>query len=178
MAVQKLKTPEFRAAFVHVFKARQFGNSEPKYTVTMVFPAGTDLSALKAEAARVAREKWGEKMPAGFHSPFRKGEEKAHLEGFEPGTVFITATTKNPPGIIDRNGPITDETEFYSGCWAKATVNAFTYDRPEKKGVSFGLLNLFKVRDDAPFSGRGAAEEDFADEVAAPAAAAGDPLFD
>jgi hypothetical protein len=187
---EKVLTPVFRVAFPSVFKARmpRDGKGEPKFELVMLFPNGTDISALKKIAAGAAREKWGDKIPPGLRSPFRDGKEKADLDGYGPGITFVRASTKSRPGVAKKVAgvvqPIIDEAEFYGGCYAVATVHAFAYDNSGNKGVSFGLENVFKVKDGAPFSGRKSVESDFADVdvpetdgTAAPAAAANDPIF-
>ena len=51
--------------------------------------------------------------------------------------------------------------EFYSGCWAIASVNAYAYDNAGNRGAAFGLLNLQKIKDDKPFGIHSKPEEDF-----------------
>jgi hypothetical protein len=188
MAIEKVLTPEFRAAFADVWKARAYEDGEPKFGLVMVFPKTTDISALKRAAEKVAREKWGDKLPelmkAGkIRLPWREGSEYGEYDGFDDSVVFIRATSKRPPGIVDRsNQRIIDQSEFYSGCFARATVNAFAYETKGNRGVSFGLLNLQKIRDGESFAGAANPEQDFEplageDGVAAPAADEGDSLF-
>ncbi len=164
----KLRTPLFRAAFASVFAKRTYEDGEAKYELTLLFPkSGKDkanLKVLKAAATAAAIEKWGskDKIPKGFKSPFRDGDD-TEWDGFE-GHTFVRVSSLYRPKIINREGVelMTDE-EFYAGCWAYATVNAYAYDTKGNKGVSFGLQNLIFIRDDEPFSGSSSAEEDFSD---------------
>ena len=164
---EKVFTPEFRVSFPSVFEARAFAEGqEKKFEITALFPAGSDLSGLKALAKQAAMDKWGDKLPAmmkagGLRSPFRDGSEKPDLEGYE-GCVFIKMTSKQKPGLVDQNvQPIIDAGEFYGGCYARASVTCFAYDRMGNKGVSFGLQNIQKMRDGDAFSGRSKPEDDF-----------------
>lgn len=164
---KKVMTPRFRCAFARVFKPEAFEEGkEPVYSITMLFPKGeTDISDLKRVAIEAKKAKWGDKSPKKLRTPFRDGdsEDFEDLDGFE-GNIVVRATSKWKPGIVDRKlQNITDESEFYSGCWARATVQAFTYDMASK-GVSFALQNLQKLDDDDPFSGKAKAEDDFDDE--------------
>lgn len=161
MAVEKILTPIFRVAFPSVFKKRAYGESDPKFTITMLFDKSTDLSALKAAADAAIEEEWtAAKRPKEIRNPFLDGDE-VEWDGFA-GKTFVRATSLYQPGIVDRKRQaITDEEGFYPGCWARATVNAFTYTYMKKSGVSFGLQNLQFIRDDEPFTGRTNAEEDF-----------------
>jgi hypothetical protein len=181
-----LVTPYFRVAFANVFKPKPSmqPGGEPKFGLTAIFPAGTDLTAMIALAKKAQVEKWGEdpaKYPAKLRKPFRKGEERVgKYEGFEPGTVFVNITSKYLPGLVGPDKqPILDAQAFYSGCWARATVNAYAYAKAGNAGVAFGLINLQKVRDDAPFTKRVKAEDEFGavEGAAAPAGAQDDSLF-
>lgn len=162
MAVEKIVTPIFRAAFVQVHKARAYKGGEPKYSLKMLFKKGTDLSALKQLAQTAIEERWPnkEKRPETLKTPFRDGD-KVSWDGFA-GTIFATASSLYQPGIVDRQRqPILTEDGFYSGCHARATINAFAYDTAGNRGVSFGLQNLQFVKDDEAFTGRSAPEDDF-----------------
>jgi len=162
MAVEKLLTPLFRVAFPSVFTKRAYGDGDPKFTITMLFPKSTDLKALEAAAEAAIKEEWPnpETRPKRLKRPFLDGDEVT-WDGF-PGCTYVRATSKYQPGVVDRKRqPITDEENFYPGCWARATVNAYTYTYMGKSGVSFGLQNLQFIRDDESFSGRTNAEDDF-----------------
>lgn len=184
----RLLTGTFRAAFVNVFEARKApGNDRPSFSLIGIFEANDPaLKPLKEAALAAVKKRWPEGPPANLKKPFKDGATKAQWDGFGAGKVFINFKTYQRPGVVgpDRT-PIVDPSEFYSGCYARATVSA--YADVHKVGgayVSFFLNNLQKVKDGAPF-GRVNAEADF-DAVegatpsgsAAPAAAAGDSLFE
>ena len=164
---QNVMTPKFRASFANVFrpgKAMEDGQ-EPKYGVMMLFDKDADLSALKAAAQQAVVDEWGAdkaKWPKNLRSPFRDQGEKDG-EAFVAGAMFVTATSKQKPGLVDqRNQPIIDESEFFSGCYARATVRAFAYDKAGNRGVAFGLQNVQKLADGEPLGGaRVAAEKEF-----------------
>ena len=163
--MQKVMTPEFRVSFPNVFKPRGFEGQEPKYSVVMLFDKSTDISALKQLAQRAVEEKWPDpaKRPKGLRNPFKDGDtEKPDVDGYE-GAIFVNASSKMKPGVVDQNvQPIIDENEFYAGCYARATVTAYAYNKIGNKGVAFGLQNIQKLRDGEPFTGRSRAEDDFA----------------
>lgn len=161
MATDKVMTPEFRVSFPHVFTPHTAFDGQPaKYSLVMLIPKNADISALKKLALEAAKEKWGDKIPKDLRNPFRDGDTK-ELEGYK-GCWFIQATTKTKPGLVDNKlTPIIAPEEFYAGCYARATVNAYAYDRAGNKGVAFGLQNIQKLKDGEPFSGRTRAEDDF-----------------
>lgn len=161
-------TPEFRVSFAWVFKPQKSDDptKAPKYSVTMLFPKNADLSHLKKAAMDVMIDKFGpdkSKWPT-VRSPFRDQKDKADkFKGYEPGNTFITATSKDQPGLVDAMvQKIINPSEFYSGCYAVATVNAFYYENKGNKGVSFGLRNIQKTRDGEPLGNRSNPETDFA----------------
>jgi hypothetical protein len=149
---------------------------EPKYGVSMLFDAeaikGPEFANMKKLAAVAAKEKFGDKLKSdgkgwfiGLRNPFRDGAEKADLEGYGEGITFCNATSKMKPGLVGaKMQKLHTEEDFYAGCYARATVVAYGYERAGNKGVSFGLNNLQKLRDGESLSGRVAAENDF-DEV-------------
>ena len=162
--MKKITTPEFRVSYANVFEPAKFEGQPSKYGVTMLFPKTADISGLKKLAAAAVAEKWPakEQRPKGLRSPFRDGDtEKQDTQGYE-GMIFIRANSKQKPGVVDRQrNMIVDDSEFYSGCYARATLTAYAYDTKGNRGVAFGLQNIQKLRDGEPFSGRTNAEDDF-----------------
>lgn len=162
--VKKVMTPEFRVSFPAIFKPISFEGGEAKYKINMMFPKGTDLSAMKAIAKAAIETKWPDaaKRPKDLRNPFRDGDvEKPDWPEYAD-TIFVSASSKMKPGLVDQNvQPIIEESEFYAGCYARATVTAFAYDVAGNKGVAFGLQNVQKIKDGEPFSGREAPETEF-----------------
>lgn len=160
----RVKTPTFRVSFPAIFKPVSFENQPAKYSVEMLFDKKTDLTELKRAVLKAATDKWGDKTkwPKNLKLPFKDGNEKSDLQGYADHTV-IRASSKNRPGLVNQKlEPITEEDgSFYAGCYARASVTPFAYDKAGNRGVSFGLQNVQKVKDGEPFSGRKRAEDDF-----------------
>ncbi len=162
-AAKKCLTPEFRVSFPAIFKPKAFESQEEKYGLTMLFPKKADLSNLKKIVLNAANDKWGskDKWPKGLKLPFRDGDEKSDTDGYA-GHVFAAAKSKDQPGIVDQKlQPILLEKDFYAGCYARAEVMAYAYDKNGNKGVAFGLQNVQKLREGKSFSGRRSAENVF-----------------
>ncbi len=164
-------TPEFRVSFPNVFKPKMNDLSKvEEYSLVALFPKGADLTKLKLEAQAAITKKWGEdktKWPANLRTPFRDQSERAKDGklplGYEEGAIYLNLKAKQRPGIVDdKVQDIIDEREFYAGCWARATLNAYAYDQKGNRGVSFGLGNIQKLRDGEPLGGRTRPEDDFA----------------
>ena len=152
-------TPEFRAAFISVFKATSMKNADgsvnkPKYSIRAAFPPTAKLDALKKEALLAAQEKWGDKIPKTLRSPFRLNEELENpIVGIGDDWIIMSfsANEDRRPGIVDAKlQDIIDDADVYSGAWYRAQVRAFAYENAGNKGVSFGLQNVQKLRDDDP----------------------------
>lgn len=177
-AIKKVLTPEFRVSFPQVYEPKSFNGSKEKYSVVMLFDKSkADLTALKKAVTAAALERWGskEKWPKGLKMPFKDGDEKSHLAGYEGMTVVTASSLQAPDVVGGRKGPdgrfpkITEASgDFYAGCYARATLIAFAYPKEGVKGispgVSFSLQNIQKLRDGEQFSGRQEAESEF-DEV-------------
>lgn len=150
-------TPEFRAAYVGLFKAsapKDNPNGTKKYSVRALFPPNTDISSLKQAAAQAATDKWGTSIPKVLRSPFRTNDELDNpIEGIPADWIVMnfTANEDRRPGIVDPNlQDVIDESVVYSGAWYRAEVRAYGYDQAGNKGVAFGLQNIQKLRDDEP----------------------------
>ena len=175
-------TPEFRAAFISVFKATSMKNADgsvnkPKFSIRAAFPPTAKLDALKKVAEMAAREKWGDKIPKTLRSPFRTNEELENpIVGIGDDWIIMSfsANEDRRPGIVDSKlQDIIDDADVYSGAWYRAQVRAFAYENAGNKGVSFGLQNVQKLRDDDPLgNGRIPASKAF-EPVDVPAAAGG-----
>lgn len=164
--VQKVSTPEFRVSFPAVFEAKlNTLNQKMEYSVVLLFDKKTaDLKEMKAAAQTVAVEKFGDKLATiQLRSPFRDGDlDKPGRPEFA-GTIFMTVKSKQRPGVVDEACvPMFDGSQFYAGCYARATLNAYAYDQMGNRGVAFGLINLQRLRDGESLTNRVNAEDDFA----------------
>lgn len=162
-------TPLFRAAYAHVFQPRATEEGKKaKYGVCMLLPKKDPkvrefLKDLKVQCEKIAKEHNPKGIPKSVSWwPLRDGDTEREGEEFQ-GMYFINAGSYRRPGVVDQDlNPIIDPEDFYSGCWAIATVNPYWYDSNGNKGVAIGLNNLKKMRDDDAFSGGATAEQDFA----------------
>lgn len=184
----RLITPPFRVSFPSVFEKTSYNNGTPRFSLTaLFFPATfTDEDKKKWQAIlkkldEVSLEGFKKPMKdldrGVFKLPFHKGDEKDY-EGYgDPAMRYCTmANSKRRPQIINVNGdPITSENSelFYAGCWARASVNPYWFNKIGK-GLSIGLGNIHKIKDDASFEGFTSAEDDFGDSIGEFSDASGD----
>lgn len=158
----KIVTPEFRVSFPQLLEAKCApGSSVAKFSVVALFPKTTDLSGLKKLAVEARDAKWPDpaKRPKKLRSPFRDGDvEKGDIEGYE-GVTFVTLSSQIQPGVVDRNNVeligADIKREIYPGCYARASVVAYAYEKAGNCGVAFGLRNIQKLRDGDPLGGAG-----------------------
>jgi len=174
----RLLTPPFRVSFPQVFEKASYNNGTPRFSLTALFfpKTFTDKDKAKWQAILAALNQVsidGFKKPMKdldrgvFKLPFHKGDEKDY-EGYgDPDMRYCTmANSKRRPQILDLSGnPITGENaeEFYAGCWARASVNPYWFNKIGK-GLSLGLGNIQKLKDDKSFEGFTSAEDDFGDD--------------
>lgn len=172
---KKCVTHEFRVSFPAVFEPKSFEEQAPQYSLVMLFDENADLGkpangqkiSLKRAAKNAAEEKWGPmdswapKLKKKIRMPFRDGNDKDESPEYKD-TIFVTATSKVQPGLVGPSlRPILKEDDFYAGCYARAEVIAFAYEKAGNMGVSFALQNIQKLRDGTPFSGRRTADSVF-----------------
>lgn len=172
--IKKVVTPKFRVSFPVVFQAQKnIFNGKEEYSIVMIISktlTGRDLeafNAMKQLAKDTAVEAFGGKIPKNFRNPIRDGDvDKSDRDEYK-NTWFITARSKQRPGLVDdKLQPIIEQDQFYPGCYARATVTCYAYGQDPRKtagnaGVSFGLQNIQKLDDGDPLVSRVSAENDF-----------------
>ena len=160
MSNERVMSPEFRVAFAKVFTPDP---ENDKYSLGMLFNNKANLNELKELVTNVVKDKYGDKVPKKFMYPFKDGNDQ-DLESypfFEDHTI-INASTKFKIGLVDEDvNPIIDQSEFYNGCYARATLSAYCWEFKGKAGVSFNVANIQKLRDGESLGGAVSAENEF-----------------
>ncbi|AHM57275.1 phage-like protein [Peptoclostridium acidaminophilum DSM 3953] len=157
-----------RFSYANVFEPKSINGSEPKYSVSIIIPKSNkqairDVEQAIEEAKKDGTAKFGSKFTSGnFKVPLRDGDiDRPDDEAYED-SYFINANGKARPGIVDRRlHPINDQTEFYSGCYGRASINIFPYSAAGNKGLAAGLNNIQKTEDGEALGGKARAEDDF-----------------
>lgn len=160
-------TPEFRVSYANIWVPKENDKGKKVFSVTAIFPPDTDLAPLKALLVQAKEAKFPN-MKGKCKTPLRFGnDEEYDLEkNPEYAGNWITSfrSYERPVGVVDlQRQPILDQQDFYSGCYAVASVSAYAYDFEGTKGVAFGLRNIMKTRDGEPLAGTAKAEVDFAE---------------
>ena len=143
-------------------KAMEDGK-EDKYSATLLFPEGADLSVIKGVLARIGQAEWGDQLRSymqqdSFYNPIQDQAKKDRFEGFTPGQFFITANGTHKPGVVMPNlSPYTGR--IYPGIWAICVIRPFVFNTRNregkviKRGLGCGLQQVMIVADDVEFGG-------------------------
>lgn len=173
--ITKILVGEARMNFVRVFEPEAFNGGKPKYSVILSFDKNnvelvSTIQKAIDECTEKAKQQYGGKLPKGFKIvELKDGDIDYETEGFA-GQFTLKASSEYKPEVVKKTKvmgqsslvPITDEDEFYSGCYGYASVTFFSYDTGMTKGITCGLNNLLKTRDGERLGGGGGAASDFA----------------
>ncbi|WP_066633948.1 DUF2815 family protein [Desulfolucanica intricata] len=165
----KVITGKVRFSYANVWEPKSVNDSDPKYSVSLIIPKSDKKTIAKIKAAieeakKEGISKLGGKIPANLKTPLRDGDVDKPGDEAYANSYFINANSHTKPGIVDENiEPILDQSEFYSGCYGRASIVFFAYNANGNKGIAAGLQNLQKLEDGEPLGGRSKPEDDFGD---------------
>lgn len=163
----KVITGKIRFSYANVWEPKSINGSDPKYSVSLIIPK-SDKATLKKikeaieEAKKEGVAKLGGKIPTNLKTPLRDGDIDRPEDEAYTNSYFINANSNTKPGIVDKDvQPILDQSEFYSGCYGRASIVFYAYNANGNKGIACGLQNLQKIEDGEPLGGHSRAEDDF-----------------
>lgn len=168
-----------RLSYAHLFQPYAYQQGQdPKYSTTILVPK-TDLAtkqridvAINAAIQAGISEKWSGQRPPILAIPVYDGDGTRPSDGMSfgqecKGHWVFTASSKQPISVVDANiQPILNQSEVYSGIYARVSVTFFAYNSNGKKGVGCGLNAVQKVSDGEPLGGGISAEAAFGGENA------------
>ena len=156
-----------RFSFLHCWEPDSVNGSEPKYSVSAIIPKSdtATVNAIKAAievAKKESASKWGGKIPPNLKLPLRDGDIDRPEDEAYAGCYFLNANSRQAPQVVDsRVEAIMDQSEVYSGCYGKISVNFYGYNTNGNRGIAAGLGNIQKLRDGESLGGRAKASEEF-----------------
>ena len=175
-------TGKVRLSYCNLFTPQKQSadpNAKEKYSCVVLLPKSDTATKAKIDAAIEAAklkgqsDKWGGKIPAVVPTPLHDGDGTRPSDG-EPysaeckGCWVFSASSTVRPNVVDANvDPIMDQSEIYSGIYARVAVDFFPYNFGGKKGVGCSLGNVQKVGDGEHFGGGSVSA---ADDFGAPSA--------
>lgn len=150
-----IKLENVRLSFPHLFQPHAMEEAqEKKYGATFILDNeqhGKLLDQIEATIDRLALDHWKKKMH--FKSCLRDGNEKPNMDGYGDGCMFISASRKTRPAVVDRQvNPVTEEDGvIYAGCYVNATVRLWVQDNKWGKRVNAELRAVQFVKDGDSF---------------------------
>jgi len=168
----KVVTGVVRFSYVHVWEPTAIEEGgEKKYSVSLIVPKSDKQTIARINAAIAAAKeqgrntKFGGKIPANLKTPLRDGDIDRPDDEAYANSYFINASCKTKPGIVDKNTqPILNPDEVYSGCYGRASITFYPFDKAGNRGIACGLNHLQKLKDGEHLGGRSTAEADFSDD--------------
>jgi hypothetical protein len=167
-------TGKVRLSYANLFTPRAHAmGGEPKYSTTILVPKSDTATKQCIDAAIAAatedgvQRRWGGVKPPLVPIPVYDGDGTRPSDGMPfgdecKGHWVFTASSKQAPEVVDQNlNPIIDQSQVYSGMYARVSCTFFPYAVHGKKGIGCGLGNVQKLADGVPLGGRTTAEEDF-----------------
>lgn len=173
---KRVVTGKVRLSYVHLFTPRaSLSGGDPKFSVTLLIPKSDVATRQRIDAAinaavqEAVGTKWNGVRPPVIATPIHDGDGvKADGTPFGEecrGHWVMTASSQadRKPDVVDINlNPIINQSEIYSGIYARVSVRFFGYLSQGKKGIGCGLGNVQKLEDGQPLGGGGAtAASDF-----------------
>ncbi|MBR2286951.1 MAG: DUF2815 family protein [Clostridia bacterium] len=160
-----------RISFANIWEAKSINGGDEKYSVSLLIPKedkatlGKIQKAVEAAKEDAKGKKWGGKIPPNLKLPLRDGDIDRPDDENYAGHMFLNATSKDAPQIVDRKvQPILDPMECGSGDYCNVSVNFYGFAASGNKGVAAGLGNIQKVKDGERLAGKAPAASDF-DEI-------------
>lgn len=171
--MEKVITGKVRFSYAHVFEPKEnLNGGDAKYSVTLLIPKADTITynsiinALNKTLEEAVSSVFNGVKPANPKMPIHDGDGlRPSGESFGEeckGHWVITANSTEKPDLVDSAcNPIMSRSDFYSGCYGRASIVFFAYNTNGNKGVGCGLNNIQKLEDGQPLSGRSTAAEDF-----------------
>lgn len=162
---EKMTTPTGRVSFPYVFEkaASLEAGKEGKYEITLYIPKSEDISKLRANLEKVAKEAFGAKFQSLEklkHPPIKDGDDK---DPSDPayGHWIIRAKSAKRPVVVDASrSPIESKEAIYGGCFGRINITPASYAIPTGWGVTLYLNAVQKVKDGERFGGGGVSAEE------------------
>jgi hypothetical protein len=164
----KIVTGKVRFSYAHVFQpSAAVEGGTPKYSVSIIIPKSDTETVAKfqkafEDAANTNAAFFGGAVPKGLKGGLRDGDAEKDDPAYA-NSFFVNANSANKPGVVDADmNAIIDPSEFYSGCYGRASVTLYPYNASGSKGIAVGLNNVQKLEDGDKLGGGTSAAVDFA----------------
>ena len=122
-----------RFSYLHCWEPNAVSDGDPKYSVSAIIPKSDTETIEKIkraieQAKKDSVSKWGGKVPANLKLPLRDGDIDRPEDEAYADSYFFNANSKQAPQVVDKNvQPILDQSEVYSGCYGRISVNFYGF---------------------------------------------------
>lgn len=154
--------------------AQNDGSGDRYYSAQILIPKSdiATMERIKAAVEETKKEglakKWGGTMPPNVPTPINDGDGLKPVAGTEYGpeckghyVINAKANEGYKPNVVDSQlNPVLDQSEIYSGVYAKVLLNFFAYNSNGRKGISVSLGMVQKVADGEHIAGEPKKAED------------------
>lgn len=149
-----------RLSFPQLFVAKSIQGGEPMFGATFLMNKTEDaeqIQACRMAMTAAAKEKWGDKIPklGSDKLALRDGATKADIDGYGDDIMFVSANSKKPPVVVDKNPTVVLNREtgakVYAGCYVNAKVRFWAQDNQFGKRVNAQLVAVQFVADGEAF---------------------------
>jgi len=172
----KVITGEVRLSYANIFEPKSINGSDPKYSVSLIIPKSDkqqiDLiekaiqNAVEAGKTKLTNKQG--KISANLKMPLRDGDIDRPDDEVYADSYFVNANSTTAPKVVSQEKDAAsgkaitlDETEVYSGCFARVSVNFYAFNTNGNAGIGCGLANIQKTNDGERLGGGSSAEDDF-----------------
>lgn len=163
----KVVAGKVRFSYANVWEPKSVNDGAEKYSVSLIIPKSDKVTIKKIKKAiDIAKEEgkavFGGKIPPNLKTPLRDGDIDREDDEAYKDSYFVNANSVRQPQIVDAKvNQILDQSEIYSGCYGRASIKFYAFNKNGNKGIACGLQNLQKLSDGEPLGGISRAEDDF-----------------
>ncbi len=164
----KVITGVVRFSYEHLWEPHAINGGDEKYSLSILIDKD-DKDTLDAinqaidQAITDGKSRLDGKTK-NLKLPLRDGDEEREDDEVYENMMFINASSKTKPAVVDQNlVPITNQEEVYSGCYGRVSINFYAFNSNGNKGIACGLNNVMKTMDGDHLGGKSSAAADFAE---------------
>ncbi len=133
-----------RLSYPNLGEAKGFQGSEPKFSATFILDKEKDadqIKEIKAKIAAMVATDFKGKSPGPDKICLKDGTSKGDSEGYGEGVMYISASNKRKPALVDqkRNPIDKDDPRIFGGVYVNAVVNIWKQDNQYGKRINASL---------------------------------------
>jgi hypothetical protein len=147
-----------RLSYANIFRAKAMEGSvgEPKYSCVFLLDKKTnakDIKTIQDAIAKQVKEGLKGKHPGADKVCLKDGSNKADVDGYGDGVMYVSAGNVKRPVIVDqKRNPLAEEDgKPYSGCIVNGVFNLWVQDNKYGKRINASLTHVQFVKDGPVF---------------------------